>query len=158
ALKAALLEPCALVLLLAPSLRQAGELFRARVLALYDRLDRPVPGEATALELRLGNGSRVLSLPSAEGTVRCYSGGRLLILDEAARVPDQLLRAVRPMLATSQGALVALSSPAGQRGWFWECWSGQDGWERVCVKAHDCPRIPRAFLLEERRVLGPAFY
>jgi hypothetical protein len=51
--------------------------------------------------------------------VRCFSPG-LVIVDEAARVPDDLYRAVRPMLAVSQGRLIALSTPFGQRGWFYD--------------------------------------
>jgi hypothetical protein len=35
------------------------------------------------------------------GTVRGYSGVTPLIIDEAAHVPDELYRSVRPMLAVS---------------------------------------------------------
>ena len=63
----------------------------------------------------MANGSRLVALPGREETIRSYSGVRLLILDEASRVPDDLYRAVRPMLAVSHGRLVALSTPFGQR-------------------------------------------
>src|SRR5262245_37504677 len=71
ALREALLHPASLVLLLSPTLRQSGELFRDKVLRLYDALGRPVPSvRQTATELVLGNGSRVLSLPENEGGIR----------------------------------------------------------------------------------------
>jgi hypothetical protein len=117
ALRTALLEPSALVLLLSPTLRQSGELFRDKVLRLYNVLGRPVPAtQESALTMGLANGSRLVSLPGDEGTIRGYSGVRLQVIDEAARVPDDLYRAVRPMLAVSGGRLVCLSTPWGKRG------------------------------------------
>ena len=72
--------------------------------------------------LELANGSRVVGLPGREATVRSFGGVALLVLDEAARIPDELYRSVRPMLAVSRGRLVALSTPFGQRGWFYQEW------------------------------------
>src|SRR5262249_10793523 len=109
ALRGALLRPGSLVLLLSPSERQSGEL-ATKVFAYYDRLGAPVPPrKRTELQLHLINGSRVIALPESERTIRGYSGARLLIIDEAARVDDLLYRAVRPMLAVSRGRLLALS-------------------------------------------------
>src|SRR5205085_4763505 len=120
---------------------------------------RPVPATArTARRLDLANGSRVLSLPGTERTVRGFSGVALLVIDEAARVADALYHAVRPMLAVSRGRLVALSTPYGKRGWFHDEWFGTGGWERVKITAEHCPRIPREFLAEERRALGERWY
>jgi len=158
ALQAALLRPRSPVLLLSPSQRQSGELFR-KVLDLFAALGRPVGVTAeSALRLELANGSRVLSLPGTEGTVRGFSGVATLIIDEAARVADALYCAVRPMLAVSQGRLVALSTPFGKRGWFHDEWHGRGAWKRVRVTADQCPRIPREFLAEERRALGERWY
>src|ERR1019366_5345786 len=84
-------------------------------------------------------------------------GVTLLVLDEAARIPDQLYRSVRPMLAVSRGRLVALSTPFGRRGWFYEEWSGTGPWDRVQITWRDCPRITADFIEEERRALGPAW-
>jgi hypothetical protein len=79
---------------------------------------------------------------------------RLLAIDEAAWVPDDLYLAVRPMLAVSGGRLVALSTPHGTRGWFYESWRSDEPWERYEVPATSCPRIAPAFLEEERRTMG----
>jgi hypothetical protein len=158
ALRTALLRPHAPVLLLSPSLRQSGELFR-KVLDLFGALGRPVGVAAEgALRLELVNGSRVVSLPGDEKNIRGFSGVALLLIDEAARVADALYCAVRPMLAVSQGQLVALSTPFGKRGWFHDAWHGEGAWERVQVTAAQCPRIPAAFLAEERRALGERWF
>lgn len=147
-------QPGALILLLSPSLRQSQELFR-KCLDIYRALDRPVPAEAeNALSLELENGSRIVSLPGKEGTIRGMSGVRLLIIDEASRVPDALYKSVRPMLAVSGGRLVLLSSPFGQRGFFWEAYKQRAKWDYYEVPATDCPRISQAFLDEELESMG----
>jgi hypothetical protein len=159
ALQAAFLEAPALVLLLSPTERQSGELFRDKVKRLYNGLGRPVATtEETALTMTLANGSRIVSLPGKEGTIRCYSGVRLLVIDEAARVPDDLYRTVRPMLAVSGGRLMVLSTPFGKRGFFYQAWAGGAPWKRVKVTADRCPRISPEFLAEERREQGDRWY
>ena len=158
ALRVALLQPRALVLLCSPSLRQSGELFR-KVLHLFEALERPVAVRtASTLRLELVNGSRIISLPAQEETIRGYSGVNLLLIDEAARVSDALYRSIRPMLAVSQGRIVALSTPFGKRGWFYEEWRGDADWERYRVPARDIPRIPASFLEQERVSLGDAWF
>lgn len=150
--------PGSLTLLLAPTWRQAGELFK-KCLAVYRAAGRPVAAESeTALTLTLANGSRIVSLPGKEGTVRSYSGVSLLIVDEASRVPADLYHTVRPMLAVSNGRLIAPSTPFGRRGWWSDAWHAGEGWERYEVPATDCPRISPEFLAEELRDNGEWWY
>ncbi len=159
ALKVALLQPKALILILSPTLRQSGELFRQKLLKQWRMLGQPCYLKApTQLELELDNGSRIISLPENESGIRGYSAVSLLVIDEAAKVDDTLYRTVRPMIAVSGGRIIALSTPWGRRGWFYEEWTGKEAWLRIEVKASQCPRIPAKFLEEERRVLGPRWY
>jgi hypothetical protein len=158
-LREALLIPQSLVLLLSPSQRQSGELFRDKVMKLYNALDRPVPAVLeTQLSVQFENGSRIVSLPGDEGTIRGYSGVALLVMDESARIPDELYRACRPMLAVSRGRLVCLSTPFGKRGWFYDEFVGNNLWERVEIPADQCPRISPEFLEEERAALGERWF
>jgi hypothetical protein len=185
ALRAALLEAPALVLVLTPSERQSSEFMR-RVKELHEALRRPanVAGRVqsyyekraaevdkddlyfrlpakrreSTLQLHLDNGSRIIGLPASEGKVRVYSSVALLVVDEASRVDDALYGAMRPMLAVSRGRLLALSTPFGQRGWFYEAWQGGGDWERVKVTAEQCPRIAAEFLAEERQALGGRWF
>src|SRR5262249_8746970 len=130
-----------------------------KVLDLFNALGRPLRVTAeSALRLELANGSRVVALPGDEQNIRGYSGVSLLVIDEAARVPDELYYAVRPMLAVSQGRLVALSTPFAKAGWFYEAWTGAGDWERISIRATECPRIRAEFLAEERQDLGPRWY
>jgi hypothetical protein len=155
----ALYDPMSLVLLVSPTLRQSQELFR-KCLGFYAASSKPVPPESeTALTLTLENASRIVSLPGGKGhTVRGYSSVRLLVVDEASRVPDELYASLRPMLAVSGGRLVALSAPFGTRGWWYEAWKSAEPWERYRVTAEECPRISSEFLEEERRTMGDWHY
>jgi hypothetical protein len=154
----ALYHPGSLILCLAPALRQSQELF-GKVLGFYRDLGRPVSPQAERkLSLELENGSRIVTLPGTEKTIRGFSGTALLVLDEAARVADELYFAVKPMLAVSGGALMMMSTPYGKRGVFFEEWTGRGGWERYEVPADKCPRITEEFLEEERASLPPWVY
>jgi hypothetical protein len=158
ALHRALYHPRSLILCLAPALRQSQELF-GKVLTFYRNLGRPIPAQAERkLSLELENGSRIVTLPGTDKTVRGFSGATLLIVDEAARVEDELYFAVRPMLAVSGGALMMLSTPQGKRGVFFEERTGGRGWERYEVKAEECPRISPELLEEERGALPSWVY
>ena len=147
------------VLIVSPSLRQSQECFR-KVLDVYRALEHPVPPLAeTRLTLELGHGSRIISLPGKEQTIRGFSGVRLLICDEAARIADGLYFSMLPTLATSNGRLVALSTPAGPLGWFHQAWQATDErWHKEEVPASACPRISSDFLDEQRQIMGPALF
>ena len=145
----------ALVLLLSPSLRQSQELFRKALDTYHTMGNATSPSAESKLTLELDNGSRIVSLPGKEATIRGFSGVTLLVVDEASRVPDDLYMSIRPMIAVSGGRIVLLSTPFGKRGFFHKEWtSGGPGWQRVQVPAHDCPRIPAAWLAAERERIG----
>jgi Terminase large subunit, T4likevirus-type, N-terminal len=156
ALWTAIFEAPALVVLFSPSQRQSAELFRT-VMQFHAKLEgAPKLNAESVLKAEMENGSRILALPGTEKTIRGYAKADLVVIDEAARVEDELLAAVRPMLATSEGGgrLIALTTPAGKRGWFFDAWTGAENWTRVRVTAEDCPRISKEFLAEELRELG----
>src|SRR5437868_14728290 len=163
ALHTALFHPGSLVLLLSRSQRQSSELFR-KVIDFHQVVEGHALKTAgvagrSALRLELTNGSRIVSLPGHEGTIRSYSGVRLLVIDEAARVPTDLYRAVRPMLAVSGGRLIILSTPFGRRGFFYQAWGDQaTEWLRFEIRAEQAPRIGRAFLDDELYTLGHSWF
>jgi hypothetical protein len=119
------------------------------------------------LSMEFANGSRIISLPGSPDTIVGFSAISLLILDEAARIKDDLYALVRPMLAVSGGRLIALSTPFGRRGWFYSAWErcdearlrGQsEPWQRFRITAEECPRISAEFLAEERMAIGERWY
>ena len=147
-----------MVVLISPSQQQSGELFK-KIHGFWERLPgAPAAEQESLTRMELANGARIVSLPGSEATTRGFSAATLVVMDEAARVEDALLAAVRPMLATTGGRFIALSTPKGRRGWFFETWTHGEGWERVMVKASECPRISPEFLAQEREALGPLLY
>jgi hypothetical protein len=154
----ALFNPMNTVLIVSRSLRQSTELF-LKIKFYHKLLGARMKETCNAHELSFTNMSRIVSLPCNEGTIRGFSNVGLLIIDEAARVPDETYNAVRPMLAVSDGRLICLSTPNGKRGFFWEAWAkGGDDWHRIDIDASKCPRIKPEFLAEERRQRGDSYY
>jgi hypothetical protein len=147
--------PGSQIVLVSPSLQQSSELFR-KIHGFWKSLPQaPSADQETLTRLTLENGSRIISLPGSEKTVRGYSAASLVVMDEAARVEDDLLAAVRPMMATVKNArFIAITTPAGRRGWFYQAWQSGKGWHRISVTAPECSRISPEFLGEERESLG----
>jgi hypothetical protein len=158
ALHQALYFAHSLILLLSPTLRQSQELFR-KVTDFLARLPvKPELVEDNKLSLQMKNGSRIVSLPSKEANIRGYSGASLIVIDEAARVLDDLYLAIRPMLAVSGGQLICLSTPFGRRGFFYNEWENGEGWDKVMITADQCPRISPEFLAEEKKTMPALWY
>lgn len=156
ALSTAIYSAPSLVIVVSPSQRQSAEMLRG-IISYHSQLEgAPKLSAESALRAELENGSRILALPGTERTIRGYAAADMIVIDEAARVEDELLAAVRPMMATTEGGgrLIALTTPAGKRGFFYEAWTGDETWTRVRVTADECPRISKEFLDEELRELG----
>lgn len=148
--------PGSLTLVLAPSERQSALLVsKARAFCMKAGEKTRKDGFNSA-SVVLENGSAIVGLPGKEQYLRGYSAVSMLIVDEAARVDDELYRAIRPMLATTNGAVWLLSTPHGSQGFFYRAWTTGDGeeWFRIKAPATECPRIRSEFLAQERRMQG----
>jgi hypothetical protein len=159
ALWIAIFEGPALIVIVSPSQRQSAEMLRT-IMQFHARLEgAPAMIGESVLKAEFANGSRIVALPGTERTIRGLAGVAVVIIDEAARCDDTLIAAVRPMLATkANGRLIALSTPAGKRGFFFESWTGTGDWKRVRVAASEVSRISKEFLAEELKELGPMRY
>lgn len=116
----ALFYPRALCLLVAPSLRQSSENFRKVSDALGTMTPKPELEEDTKLTLKFSNGSRIISLPGSQKTVRGFTAPDLIIIDEAGQAEDELFGALLPMLSSNpDGRLILASTPWGKRVFFY---------------------------------------
>ena len=158
-LHSAIYRPKSLILLVSPSLRQSQELFR-KVKEGYEAMEaRPGLLEDNKLSMTLANGSRIVSLPSDQSTVRGFSGVTMILEDEAAQVKDEFYYAILPMLIINNGTFIAMTTPYGKRGHFFIEWEqGGDDWKRVEIPATKCPRISPEDLERQRRSLGSMFF
>ena len=144
-----------MVLVVSPSARQSEELLR-KARAFAGRLG---VGRASRTEIRFPGGGRIQAVPGREETVRGYSAVTLLLIDEAARVPEELYQAVLPMLAVARGRMWMMSTPFGRRGFFWEAWrTERAGWLKVTAPGRECGRIPKEFLEEMKETQGEQWY
>jgi len=159
ALHMALYSPGSLTILISPTDRQSGELFRKVSDHLKAMQQQPETDEDNKRSLTLKSGSRIISLPGSEGTIRGYSAADLIVFDEGSKAPDDLYYAVLPMLAVSNGRLIVMSTPFGKRGWFSDIWhEGGPDWEKIRITACDCPRISPEFLHEQQNSMPIAWY
>jgi hypothetical protein len=156
-------------LVFCPTMRQSQEMLR-KVRTFHAALGRPVAVVSeTKSVLELANGSRVVCLPDSQEGVVGFSAPRLIVIDEGARVSDELYKSVRPMLATSGGSLLTLSTPFGNQGWFFNIFDESaegkakraklnEPWRRTRVPADKIPRITPEFLEDERVELGERWF
>ncbi|HET6711665.1 terminase large subunit domain-containing protein [Amycolatopsis sp.] len=145
----AVVQPEATIVAVSPTQRQSTLLIR-KVRAFAKAVGVELVKD-NALSLELVNGSVIYALPGSPDTVRGYSP-HLLMIDEAAYTTDALYTACLPMLAATGGDLVCVSTPNGQRGWFWAEWDGQGaaGWERIEVPYTEISRITPEFIAGQK--------
>jgi hypothetical protein len=153
----ALTQPGSVVLVVAPGERQAKLLF-SKAASLYRQAGYPLPAHSerrTGLEL--ASGSVIEALPAVERTTRGYSVD-LLVVDEAAAVPDMDYFGILPSLIATQGEQVLLSTPRGKRGFYHELWHSDDDWQRVMVRSDEVGRIREEDLEVFRQTMPEQFF
>ncbi len=156
----ALYVPKSTTLIVSYALRQSVELFR-KVIGTGAAVNyQPTEVKtSTQTSFEFDNGSRVVALPGSEASIRSFSNVHTLLFDEASHVPNETYEAARPVVAaTGGGRIIALSTPYGTRGWWWEAWRDEgpdaEAWERYRVKAWECPHIKSEFLAHEKHRMG----
>jgi hypothetical protein len=143
-----------LILVAGPTLRQTAEwMHKARALAAH--MGEKLHGDGNnEVSLRLSTGSRIVGLPGVPDTTRGFSRASMLLIDEAARVSDELFYALLPVLAVSGGDIWLMSTPNGKSGFFHEMWEyGGPEWFRMRGPATECAHIPAPFIEEQRRLM-----
>ena len=144
-------HPGSLVLIVAKAERQAQELLlKCRQMGLLVKEISFSSESRTHLEL--GNGARIISLPSSSGGIRGYSAPDIVICDEASRVEDSVFIALRPMLL-SGGTMILLSTPYLRQGYYWEVWENDPDWEKHRVDVYSHPGADADFIAQEQRSL-----
>jgi hypothetical protein len=142
------------VLLVAPSERQAKELFRKVI--DFKNADRTAPTaiRSTLTELELANGGRLVCAPSSSDTIRGYSVDSL-ILEEAAFQPDDLITAVLPM-RKADGRVIMISTPAGRSGLFYDLWT-EGKVRKVYARSIDITRLAEKVDFDRRHMPSTKF-
>ncbi len=147
-------------LIISPGERQSA-LVLEKVHDTLEAAGWPVaPRRESVTQIALANGSRVVALPSSsKGTTRGYTAD-LLLVDEASHVPDEQMADMAPVLAVSGGRLIALSTPFGSRGWWWQAYRDRvlENWEYHEIPVTQCPRADLDKVAAQRREYGDWWY
>lgn len=116
----------------------------------------------TKTTVKLKNGSICYSLPAGKTGIYLRTFALdFLDVDEAAYVPDTVYTALRPMLAVARkkglGWETLLSTPFGRGGFFYDSFF-DDEYKQFHINSENCERIPRDFLLKEKKRLSRIEY
>lgn len=153
-------------MIIAASQRQSSLLFekvRGNFDLMVDEGKDIYKEEPTLTRIKLKNGSQIYSLPA--GRTGYFIRGftiDLLIADEAAYIPEEVWKAVIPMIAVSRkmrgkGFIILLSTPFGKGGYFYDSFHDND-FKHFHVSSENCRRIPKDFLRKEQQRLTKAEY
>lgn len=123
AIHMAFTHPDSDIVIIAPARRQAIELYRKIIKALRKSplISQSLATKPTQEQTTFLNGSRILNLPAGEEgvTVRGYSIA-LLILEEAAFIPEDVIIAIEQGLASTGGSEIMISTPHGRNNNFYK--------------------------------------
>ena len=156
---AMLFRPGSLSVVACPAQRQSAEAVR-RVRAVLAQAGAAFKSD-NVYGLELSNGSRVLALPSSDDSIRGLTVDAWIVADEAARLTDDLISALRPMRARCPQTRLAMLSTAWSRiDPFWRAWDSDDEtWMRLKATVADDPSLFKPEYLEaERKALGEDAY
>jgi phage FluMu gp28-like protein len=152
------MNPKVTVLITAPSLRQSMIMFDRIVSFVYasPRL-RSKLARVTHTMVCFDNGSRIIALPCSEHRLRGYSAN-MIICDEASWVSEKTITQVLfPMLSTTQGYAVFLSTPWDKNHFFYRAFTNPN-YSVHKVKSEECPLVTKEFLEEMRQTMTQEQY
>lgn len=141
-------HPKQTILMIAPTERQAYALFEKTLLYLqqnYPKMIKKGKHRPTRTKINLTNGAIVWCLPTGlAGTgIRFLTVNRVYV-DECSRVPEEVFPAVSPMLMTTAGQRIYLSTPYCAEGEFYNCWVNRDdaynSFTRFSIESETCIR------------------
>ncbi len=147
-------------LIFAPTEDQSKELLWF-VREMCAAMGSPVPLiRESQTELAWANGSTLKAKTDRPKSSRGPTPN-LMVIDEAAQVSDELHLSILPMMVLGQCELLALTTPFGKMGWFFEMWTNQvkrKAWKTFTITAEQCPRIDRYILEEHRATMPPRWF
>lgn len=121
----ALSNPNKNIMIIASVERQALLLFEKVLSHIYNKDKKAIKtgkDKPTKHKLTLKNGTTIHCLPTGDSGygIRGYTIDRLYA-DEAAFISEEVWAAVTPMLVTTGGSIILLSTPFGTDGYFYRC-------------------------------------
>lgn len=155
-------NPGTITMVIAAAQRQSSLLFD-KIRGEVDEMGMEYAEAPTLSKMVFKNGSKIFTLPA--GRTGYFIRGftlDLLIADEAAYIPEEVWKAVVPMIAVSRkargfGWIILLSTPFGKGGYFASAFDDPD-FRTFHISSENCSRIPLNFLEKERKRLSKMEY
>ncbi len=147
AAKTALEKPNQFILIGSGVIDQAEHLFRKIKDYMLTKHKDKVVGKPTIGFMELTNKSKILCVPVGDtgDSMRGYTA-TMIILDEAALIPDRAWEAIEPGISVSKGRMVLLSTPKYKRGFFYKEFQNKEKYLIKKISARNCPRHSQSFL------------
>ncbi len=141
-------HPNTTTLIVSPSLRQSMIMFD-KVLQFVQSnkfLQKSVTRKTRTI-IQLTNNSTIIALPCSEHLLRGYTA-HLAIADEAAFIPEGVLtEIIFPMLSTTKGTAIMLSTPWDKNHFFYKAFLNP-AYSTHKIRSAENPLIPETFLAE----------
>jgi len=151
-------NPNTTTLIITPSLRQSMIMFD-KILTLTHQnplLTKSITRKTRTI-IQLTNNSQIIALPCSEHLLRGYTAN-LTICDEAAFIPEQIItEIIFPMLSTTKGTAIFLSTPWGQNHFFHKAYTNPQ-YSTHKTKSNENPLIPQQFLQEMQQNMTKEAY
>ena len=145
------------VLITAPSRRQSIIMFSKIASFIFRTVLRKSVVRSTQTTIQLSNGSEIIALPCSEHLLRGFTA-HMVIVDEASFIPEEVVTNILyPMLATTNGSLILLSTPWGKDHFFYRAFVDPD-FSVHRVKSCECPLISEKFLKKQREFMTTETY
>lgn len=125
---------------------------------LFAKYPNQIKGRPTLHFIELKNGSKIIC--KAVGDTGASMRGptvTLLVLDEAALIPDRAWVAIEPVISVSKGRTMLLSTGQCKKGFFYKSTLNPDI-EQFHISARDCPRHTKEFLDKKEAELSPVAF
>lgn len=146
------------ILIIAKTDRQSLLLFSKILNNIMEKHEQRILGHPLKHELKLTNGSIILSLPAGDTGygIMGYTVD-LLIADEAAFIPEAVWTSLIPSLAITRGTIWLLSTPFVKKGYYYNCFSDPK-FTPFHTSSEDCPRKDQSFLDHQKSWMTTAQY
>jgi phage terminase large subunit-like protein len=141
-------NPNTTTLIISPSLRQSMIMFDKILRFTHSNpfLRKSITRKTRTI-IQLTNGSTIIALPCSEHMLRGYTAN-LAIADEAAFIPETVLtEIVFPMLSTTNGTAILLSTPWDKNHFFYKAFLNPQ-YSTHRIRSAENPLIPQGFLSE----------
>ncbi|MEM4704065.1 MAG: phage terminase large subunit [Candidatus Bathyarchaeia archaeon] len=150
-------HPKTTTLIVSPTLRQSMIMFDKILSFITNPILSKSITRKTRTQIQLSNKSQIIALPCSEHMLRGYTA-HLVICDEAAFMPENTItEIIFPMLSTTSGTAILLSTPWGKNHFFYKAFTNPQ-YRTYTIKSEQNPLITKEFLEEMRQTMTAEAY